>query len=97
LVENALRHGLLPTVEGGQLQISARRVLDELRVHVADDGAGMTLTDSSSGVGLANTRARLEALYGQAASLAMTSAIGRGTEVIVTLPFRPAEARNGHE
>ncbi|HXE80986.1 MAG TPA: histidine kinase, partial [Vicinamibacterales bacterium] len=66
LVENAIKHGLAHRAGEGKITISARRHLDSLEIVVADDGPpspGGSLKDRVEGVGLANTKARLEHLY----------------------------------
>lgn len=91
LVENALRHGVLPRVEGGAVSVSARRDGDLLRLTVQDDGPGFPPSaEASAGVGLANVRARLDALYGDAAHLRLSSAGGGRADV--ALPIAPSLA-----
>jgi sensor histidine kinase YesM len=63
LVENAIRHGVEPAVEGGTIRVDARRASAALELTVTDTGVGMS-TDAPEGVGLANVRARLSSLYG---------------------------------
>ncbi|WP_374564151.1 sensor histidine kinase [Ideonella sp.] len=98
LVENAIKHGLSPLPEGGRLHISARIEADgRLAVEVLDDGRGF-VGAGGSGVGLANTRARLLALYGAQGSLSLEAAQPRGVLARVCLPLRavapePAVAR----
>ncbi|HEY3757539.1 MAG TPA: sensor histidine kinase [Opitutaceae bacterium] len=66
LVENAIRHGIEPRRQPGRIEISARRQGDRLLVSVADDGAGLpTEPPQRVGIGIANTRARLQELYGK--------------------------------
>lgn len=70
LVENAITHGLGPRAAAGRIAIVASRSDDHLRVEVSDNGAGIALLeDLREGVGLGNTRARLQELYGSRASL----------------------------
>jgi two-component system LytT family sensor kinase len=69
--------------------ISARLNQDRLVIAVQDDGPGVS-ADAESGVGLSNTRARLDALYGDAASLDLASPPGGGARAEMTLPFRMA-------
>jgi len=88
LVENALKHGLSPLPEGGRLWVTVREAADgRLLVDVRDNGRGF-VDAGGSGVGLANTRARLAALYGTEASLSLESAEPRGVLARVTLPLR---------
>jgi len=92
LVENAIRHGLAPLPEGGTITVSAARDGDQVVVRVADDGAGFQAA-SGSGVGLANTRARLSALFGAAARLSLRGNEPRGVIAEVRLPHQVAATR----
>ncbi|MBI3346544.1 MAG: histidine kinase [Burkholderiales bacterium] len=87
LVENAIKHGLAPLPEGGCITVTARATTDVLTLSVADDGAGMAQT-SGHGLGLANTRARLRAAYGSAATLSLSRNEPRGVVAILRLPLR---------
>jgi len=87
LVENALRHGLLDKPEPGQLQIVSRREGGELYLRVDDDGLGLP-DGVSEGLGLGNTRARLQVLFGEAASVALARKKEGGTRVELRFPFR---------
>lgn len=91
LVENAIRHGIAPRRQGGRVEIHASRSNGTLRLEVRDDGRGF-LPDSNTlrvgAVGLANTRARLEQLYGRDHGLAITSAPDCGAKVEIAIPFR---------
>jgi sensor histidine kinase YesM len=91
LVENAIKHGLSPLPEGGRIDIAARAQDGDLVIDVRDNGAGFS-GSGGSGVGLANTRSRLAALYGPRASLSMSAATPRGVIASVRMPFRTAEA-----
>jgi two-component system, sensor histidine kinase ChiS len=94
LVENAVRHGLLPKKEGGVIKISARKQQGFLILMVEDDGVGMPaekvgllLHDglTGAGVGVSNVNHRLKSIYGQ--ELLMESQVGKGTVVTVKIPF----------
>lgn len=87
LVENAIRHGLGPLPEGGTITVGALRHEGQVLIRVSDDGAGFRAA-SGSGVGLANTRARLAALFGSSASLELRSNEPRGVIAEVRLPLR---------
>jgi two-component system, LytTR family, sensor kinase len=92
LVENAIRHGVGRRASAGEISLQAARVGDSLHVVVRDDGPGFQATGSGGmGLGLANTRARLRQLYGDAAELRSADAPGGGAMVTLILPFRIAE------
>jgi two-component system, LytTR family, sensor kinase len=88
LVENALRHGLAPRARGGTLEVGARAAGDRLELWVRDDGVGLSTVAAhpSSGVGLANTRARLAQLYGDAALLDIRDDTDGGVNATISLP-----------
>ena len=89
LVENAIKHGLEPKPEGGELRIRAEIVHGKLAVTVADSGLGFgKAATAGTGVGLANIRERLQLLYGAAAKLTVAENPGGGTAVTVTVPYR---------
>ena len=73
LVENAIAHGIEPSLRGGTLVVGARRAGGTLLLEVADDGAGLC-GEPAEGVGLANTRARLRQLHGPSAQLELRPA-----------------------
>ena len=88
LVENSIKHGLEPKPEGGSLTISADISNGRLRVTVADSGLGFAAAGvSGSGVGLANVRERLAALYGGAAKLSIEANSPSGTIVTIEVPY----------
>jgi sensor histidine kinase YesM len=84
LVENAIRHGLEPKMQGGSVKISVRAEAARLLIEVADDGLGFAPA-TTSGLGLSNLRERLAALYGDGAHLTIEDA-QPGTRVLVALP-----------
>jgi LytS/YehU family sensor histidine kinase len=69
LVENAVRHGIEPSTGPGTITVTARR--DGERIAIAIANTGPKLHSGQSGIGLANTRARLAQLYGERASLVL--------------------------
>ena len=92
LVENAIKHGLEPKPEGGQLSVKAEIVHGKLQVTVADTGLGFgRAATAGTGVGLANIRERLQLLYGPKAGLTIAENNGGGTKVTVTVPYKPIE------
>ncbi|HHP7239943.1 sensor histidine kinase [Longibacter sp.] len=92
LVENAVRHGIMPHEEGGTLLFEARQVGERLLLRVADNGPGPpNETDrEGTGIGLSNTKARLGALYGDDYDLHLQRADGGGCVVRIEMPFRRA-------
>jgi LytS/YehU family sensor histidine kinase len=110
LVENAIRHGISRQSAPGRLTIrAARSGRGRLRLQVEDNGPGLSLVSEADapppadllartlagGVGLANTRARLEHLYGAEGRLELERAVPRGMVVTLEIPFHveaaPAE------
>ena len=89
IVENAVLHGLEKSSAAGHLSISARRTNGRLRISVIDDGPGTGPLDaaprSEGGVGLSNTRSRLDLIYGSSASLTLERRPPPATGTTVTL------------
>jgi two-component sensor histidine kinase len=88
LLENAVEHGVKRTRNGARVRLRAERLGDRLRLEIADNGPGPTR--SHDGVGLANTRARLAGLYGEAHRFELKAVETGGTVVTIELPFRAA-------
>jgi two-component system, LytTR family, sensor kinase len=89
LVENAIRHGLEPMARPGTLGIEAQAEGDTLWLRILDDGAGFAPNwQRTEGVGLANTRSRLERLYGQQAALTIRDNPGGGVVIDIHIPLR---------
>ncbi|WP_263788240.1 sensor histidine kinase [Salinibacter grassmerensis] len=90
LVENALRHGIAPSEEGGSVTVEVTAENDELDVHVADTGVGPDAEDplsgSTDGTGLATTTARLEHTYGPDAALRTAQNNPTGFRVWFSIP-----------
>lgn len=94
IVENAIRHGIAQRIAPGRLDISARREDLRLCIEIKDNGPGLptngdTLKIFKEGVGLANTRARLEQLYGPNCSLKMENIPEGGLKVRLEIPYVP--------
>ncbi len=87
LVENAVRHGMAKRSEAGVIEVAAREASGDLVLSVRDNGPGFSPAPEA-GVGLANTRARLETLYGAAGQLQIEDAEGGGTRATVRFPVR---------
>jgi chemotaxis protein histidine kinase CheA len=90
LVENAIKHGLEPKREGGRLDIDASAAGGRLRVAVSDTGVGLdgaAAAQSGSGVGLANIRDRLQALYGAEGRLALVENQPQGVVAAIEIPY----------
>ena len=89
LVENAIRHGLEPNVRGGELTIEAQADGDTLWLRIKDNGVGLPKNRlRREGVGLANTRSRLDRLYGEQAALTIRDNPGGGVLVDIYVPLR---------
>ncbi|MGE5616178.1 MAG: sensor histidine kinase [Bacillota bacterium] len=94
LVENAIKHGLEPQREGGNVKISAEESAGKLRLVVADTGRGFT-DALGAGVGLANIRERLTALYGDAGKLTLEANSPRGVISTIEVPLDGARPAGG--
>jgi hypothetical protein len=89
LVENAIKHGLEPQREGGMVTISAQAADGKIRVAVADTGRGFADVPGE-GVGLANIRERLQALYGDAGRLTLEANEPQGVRATIEVPRQAA-------
>lgn len=104
LVENAIRYAVAPRATKSTIEIRATRLNGQIELNVRDDGPGIEETQKAAGVagiGLRNTRSRLEKLYGPAHSFDLLTADGGGLEVRITIPFhtenRDREGVNGED
>jgi two-component system sensor histidine kinase LytS len=100
LVENALKHGILPQEEGGDVVIGAHHDNGVVRIEVRDNGVGITperlatlfnnaacaVNREGSGIALKNVNARLVACYGAEHALHIESSPGEGTMISFTVP-----------
>ena len=88
LVENAIKHGLEPKVDGGRVTVAASREGEKMIFTVIDNGLGFSDNADSkgTGVGLANLRERLALLYDNRATLTISDA-QPGTRIIISVPL----------
>jgi two-component system LytT family sensor kinase len=99
LIENSIKHGLQPRLNGGTVILRSRLEGDRVLIEVADDGVGMgnrpasALNRDGAGIGMKNVRERLEVLYGNQARFSVESNPGRGTLVSIEIPASLPEAR----
>jgi two-component system LytT family sensor kinase len=95
IVENAIRHGIAPRTDAGRIEIAARRYNGSLQVQITDNGPGLAANGNDGrivkeGVGLANTQARLQQLYGSKSRLDLANTARGGLSVTLEIPFNAA-------
>jgi two-component system LytT family sensor kinase len=92
LIENSIKHGLEPRINGGTVTLRSRLEGDHVTIEVADDGVGIgtrprtALNRSGAGIGMKNVQERLDVLYGNQAHFSVVSNPGRGTLVSIEIP-----------
>ena len=89
LVENAVRHGIDPSEEGGRIDIDVARIGERCVVRVTDTGVGLHQSANGLGTGLTALRERLRLIFGDAAHLRLTANGPRGTAVEIDMPAQP--------
>ena len=100
LIENSIKHGLAPKVDGGSITIRSRLQENKLIIQVEDDGVGMSAPPavaahtmgSGKGIGMANVAERLHVLFGDEGKLIVQSRDGNGTLVLLEFPVLHPEA-----
>jgi two-component system LytT family sensor kinase len=108
LVENAIKHGILPKPGQGTVQVTARKIDSEMVIIIRDDGVGIEEDKidhvlrpgygSGNGVGLSNVHERLKGLFGEDYGLRIVSVPGEGTSIYVRVPLmRVSAEREGKE
>jgi len=104
LVENSIKHGLSPKVEGGSITLRSRLVQERLSIEVEDDGVGMAGNGflerpngiGGSGIGMANVSERLRVLFGETARMVVENSPSGGTLIRISLPvYQAHEAAPG--
>ena len=91
IVENAIRYAVLPKESTGEISIRAWRLNGTLQLQVQDNGPGLSKnsdSDSSTGIGLKNTRARLTNLYGSKHQFDLENLPEGGLQVTLEIPFQ---------
>ncbi|HEX7640843.1 MAG TPA: histidine kinase [Burkholderiaceae bacterium] len=93
LVENAVKHGVEGKIEGGRIEVTARRDGTRLMISVSDNGLGLEESTApryrnhGTGLGVANVRERLRALHGELAGLSLEPNAPQGAIATLTLPY----------
>src|SRR5579872_1448645 len=90
MVENAIKHGIAKRAQGGEIRVSATRLDGMLRLTVYNDGPALVANreNERSGIGMSNTRTRLQSLYGESFELSLQNHGRHGVEAAVSVPFR---------
>jgi two-component system LytT family sensor kinase len=90
MVENSIKHGLAPRLEGGQIHLRTRHVDGRLLIEVSDNGMGIPperLADVyGGGIGISNVHERLRLLYGDQFKMDIRSQEGQGTQIHIEIP-----------
>ncbi len=95
LIENAIKYAITPSEEGGTLRISAKVQHTTLVLQLSDTGPGLGNVDpkqKSSGVGLKNTRERLQQLFGDAQAFTLAPNDPKGLVVTINIPYEVNDA-----
>lgn len=92
LVENAVRHGIDPSEEGGRIEVSVRLQEGRVRAQVTDTGIGMRTTGKGLGTGLSTLRERLQLSFGPDAHMRLLALEPHGVSVEVWFPAQKATA-----
>ncbi|UUZ55877.1 histidine kinase [Massilia sp. H-1] len=90
LIENSIKHGLEPKIEGGRIDVKAQLINGMMQVDVRDNGVGFNM-HSDEGVGLANIRERLRLLFGARAELVIEQPLDGGALASIRVPYTTME------
>ena len=90
MIENSIKHGLAPRLEGGQIHLRTRRVDGRLLIEIADNGMGISTERLAEvyggGIGISNVHERLRLLYGDQFKMDIRSQEGQGTQIHIEIP-----------
>jgi two-component system, LytTR family, sensor kinase len=90
MVENSIKHGLAPRLEGGQIHLRARNFDGRLLIEIEDNGMGITPERLAEvyggGIGISNVHERLRLLYGDQFKMNIRSKEGQGTHIHIEIP-----------
>jgi LytS/YehU family sensor histidine kinase len=93
LVENAIRHGLEPEIQGGEIRVHGALNGNVLRIEVTDTGAGL-FENSHPGMGIDNIRERVKSLYGEKGRLILKENQPSGVKAILEVPYEPDQGHH---
>jgi two-component system, LytTR family, sensor kinase len=90
MVENAIKHGIAKRAQGGEIRVGAARCNGMLKLTVYNDGPSLVADRENVrwGIGISNTRTRLQSLYGESFELSLQNHGQHGVEAAVSVPFR---------
>jgi two-component system, LytTR family, sensor kinase len=90
MIENSIKHGLAPRLEGGQIHLRARHFNGRLMIEIADNGMGISPQRLAEvyggGIGISNVHERLRLLYGDQFKMDIHSQEGQGTQIHIEIP-----------
>ncbi|MEY7999774.1 LytS/YhcK type 5TM receptor domain-containing protein [Clostridium sp. Mt-5] len=101
IIENAIKHGILPKAEGGKVYLKAYFQNDQIRFSIVDTGVGMNeeklneVLTEWPGIGLKNVNERLKLLYGEDHGLDIKTSVNNGTKVSFLISMREVSSING--
>lgn len=90
MIENSIKHGLAPRLEGGEIHIRTRRIDGRLLIEIEDNGMGISTERLAEvyggGIGISNVHERLRLLYGDQFKMDIRSQEGQGTQIHIEIP-----------
>ena len=92
IIENSIKHGISPKIEGGKIKISAVQNKEMICIQIEDNGLGMSSDKLksifNSGIGVSNIVERLKIAYQSEFSFTVNSVLGKGTVTEIEIPLR---------